>query len=89
MNRIESVYLVVQHQTSDPEFDNRTVYVCKTRTLADYAAAKLNVQYADNVNLDEDNQFVDIIDDNLDCHYYTVEGYAVEQDKHDIDEYDM
>ena len=87
MNKIENVYLVVQHQTSDPEFDNRTVYVCKTHALAEYAAAKLNKEYAENVNLDEDNQFVDIIDDDLDCHYYTVEGYAVEQDKKDIDEY--
>lgn len=89
MNRIKNVYLVVQHQTSDAEYDNRTVYVCETHALAEYAAAKLNKKYAENVELDEDNQFIDIKDEMLDSHYYTVEGCAVEQTKQDIDEYDM
>lgn len=79
------VWLVVQHQSSSPEYDNRTVYVCNSMALAEYAAAKLNAQYAENVELDENNLFIDIKDDMLDSHYYTVESYAVEETKKDID----
>lgn len=87
MERNEYVYLVVQHQSTSPEYDNRTVYVCNTRELAEYAAAKLNKEYAENVELDEDNLFIDIKDDMLEWHYYTVDSCAVEKTKEDIDEY--
>ena len=87
MNRMKRVYLVIQHQTSDVEYDNRTVYVCETYAIAEYAAIKLNKRYAENVILDEDNLFVDIKDETKDSHYYTIESYAVEQSEQDIDEY--
>ena len=89
MTTTDRVYLVIQHQSSDPEFDNRTVYVCKTKQLAEYAAAKLNRKYSYNATLDEDNNFVEVPDGAEDWHYYTVESYAVEETKADIDEYDM
>lgn len=87
--RMERVYCVIQHQDSEPEFDNRTVYVCKTRELAEYAAAKLNKQYAKGVTLDEDSLVSDIANMDEDKHYYDVESYAIEQTKEDIDEYEM
>lgn len=86
---MKRVYLVIQHQTSSPEFDNRTVYVCNTKELAEYAAAKLNRKYAENVELDEDKLFVDIKDYDKESHYYEVESYAIEETKEDIDNYDL
>jgi len=89
MKRNNYVYLVEQHQSDSPEFDNRTVYCCATRELAEYAAAKLNKQYSHNAILDEDNLFIDLPEGAEEWHYYTVESCAVEQTQHDIDEYDM
>lgn len=88
-NNIERVYLVIQHQSSEPEFDGRTVYVCKTEELAKYAAIKLNKKYAENIELSDEGEAMDVIDENQDSHYYTYESYAVEQTQSDIDEYDM
>ena len=83
------VWLVVQHQSSDPEFDGRTVYVCKTQELAKYATIKLNKRYADNIELDDEGLAMDIIDENQDSHYYTYESYAIEETQQDIDKYDL
>lgn len=83
------VWLVIQHQSSDPEFDGRTVYVCKTEELAKYATIKLNKQYADNIELDDEGLAMDVIDENQDSHYYTYESYAIEETQADIDEYDL
>lgn len=87
MKRNKYVYLVMQHQSDDPEFYNYAVYVCESRELAEYAAAKLNKKYSYNAVLDENNQFVNIANTNIDWHYYEVESYVVEQTKKDIDEY--
>lgn len=83
------IWLVVQHQSDSDEFDNRTVYTCASQEIAEYAAAKLNKQYACNVELDDDNLFVDIKDTELDWHYYEVESSAIEETRQDIDEYDL
>lgn len=83
------VWLVIQHQSSDPEFDGRTVYVCKTEELAKYATIKLNKRYADNIELDDEGLAMDVIDEHLDSHYYTYESYAIEETQKDIDEYDL
>lgn len=83
------VWLVIQHQSSDPEYDNRTVYVCKTEELAKYATIKLNKRYAENARLDDEGLFEDIIDEDDDSHYYTYESYAIEETQADIDEYDL
>lgn len=83
------VWLVIQHQSSDPEFDGRTVYVCKTQELAKYATIKLNKRYADNIELDDEGLAMDIIDENQDSHYYTYESYAIEETQQDIDKYDL
>lgn len=83
------VWLVIQHQSSDPEYDNRTVYVCKTEELAKYATIKLNKRYAENAKLDDEGLFEDIIDEDDDSHYYTYESYAIEETQKDIDEYDL
>lgn len=83
------VWLVIQHQSADPEYDNRTVYVCKTEELAKYAAIKLNKRYAENAKLDDEGLFEDVIDEDDDSHYYTYESYAIEETQKDIDEYDL
>ena len=83
------VWLVIQHQSSDPEYDNRTVYVCKTEELAKYAAIKLNKKYAYNIELSDEGEAMDIIDEDDDSHYYTYESYAIEETQKDIDEYDL
>lgn len=83
------VWLVIQHQSSDPEFDGRTVYVCKTEELAKYATIKLNKRYAENIELDDEGEAMDVIDENQDSHYYTYESYAIEETQKDIDEYDL
>ena len=83
------VWLVIQHQSACPEYDNRTVYVCKTEELAKYATIKLNKRYADNIELDEEGLAIDVIDENQDSHYYTYESYAIEETQKDIDEYDL
>lgn len=84
---MSNVYLVIQHQSADPEYDKSVVYTCATRKLAEYAAAKLNKEYQENVILDDDNQFVEVVDYDYDYHYYEVESYAIEKTKKDIDEY--
>ena len=86
---LQRVWLVIQHQSSDPEFDGRTVYVCKTPELAKYATIKLNKRYAENVELDDEGLAMDVIDENDDSHYYTYESYAIEETQADIDEYDL
>lgn len=83
------VWLVIQHQSSEPEYDNRTVYVCKTEELAKYATIKLNKQYAENIELSDEGEAMDVIDENQDSHYYTYESYAIEETQKDIDEYDF
>lgn len=83
------VWLVIQHQSSDPEFDGRTVYVCKTEELAKYATIKLNKRYAENIELSDEGEAMDVIDENQDSHYYTYESYAIEETQDDIDEYDL
>lgn len=83
------VWLVIQHQSSEPEYDGRTVYVCKTEELAKYATIKLNKQYADNIELDDEGLAMDVIDEDKDSHYYTHESYAIEETQEDIDRYDL
>lgn len=83
------VWLVIQHQSSDPEFDGRTIHVCKTEELAKYATIKLNKKYAENIELSDEGEAMDVIDENQDSHYYTYESYAVEETQDDIDEYDL
>lgn len=83
------VWLVIQHQSSDPEFDGRTVHVCKTEELAKYATIKLNKKYAENIELSDEGEAMDVIDENQDSHYYTYESYAIEETPDDIDEYDL
>lgn len=72
------VYLVIQHQSDSPEYDKNVVYTCATREVAEYAASQLNKEYHENVILDEDNQFVEVINYDYDYHYYEVESYAIE-----------
>lgn len=88
-NKLERVWLVIQHQSSDEEFDGRVVYVCKTEEVAKYATIKLNKKYAENVELTDEGEALDVIDEYEDSHYYTYEASAVEQTKEDIDEYNM
>lgn len=83
------VWLVIQHQSSEPEYDGRTVYVCKTEELAKYATIELNKEYADNIELDDEGLAMDVIDENQDSHYYTYESYAIEETQKDIDEYNF
>lgn len=83
------VWLVIQHQSSDPEFDGRTIHVCKTEELAKYATIKLNKKYAKNIELSDEGEAMDVIDENQDSHYYTYESYAIEETQDDIDEYDL
>lgn len=83
---MRNVYLVIQHQFG--EYDNHVVYTCATREVAEYAAGKLNKEYASKgVELDEDNQFVSVSDDDMMSdlyHYYTVEAYAIEESIEDL-----
>lgn len=72
------VYLVIQHQSSCPDFDKDVVYTCATREVAEYAAGQLNEEYHENVVLDDDNQFVKVVDYDYDYHYYEVKSYAIE-----------
>lgn len=81
------VYLVIQHQTACPEFDNSTVYVCATREIAEYTARRLNRIYAENVKLDKNDLFYDVIDFELDYHYYDVEAIELEETTKKIDKH--
>lgn len=81
------VYLVIQHQTACPEFDNSTIYVCATRKTAEYTARRLNCIFAENVKLNEENLFCDVIDFELDYHYYDVEAIEVEENRKKINKH--
>lgn len=78
---MSNVYLVIQHQALS-EYDKEVVYVCASEEVAEYAASQLNKEYASSgVELDENNLFVDVSDEDImndTYHYYTVESYAVE-----------
>lgn len=80
-----NVYLVIQHQSGDPDYDKSVVYTCATEEVAEYAAKKLNKEYAENVELDEYGLFVDVKDWNLDYHYYDVEYFTIKQTTNDIE----
>lgn len=81
------VYQVVQHQYSEPEYDNQTIYIFDNVEAAEECARRLNLEYADGVILDEEGLFVEVGRDDC-CHYYTVESMIVESTVSDADVYD-
>ena len=80
-------YQVVQHQYSEPEFDNQTIYIFDNVEAAEECARRLNLEYADGVILDEEGLFVEVSRDDC-CHYYTVESMIMESTIEDADVYD-
>ena len=81
------VYQVVQHQYSEPEYDNQTIYIFDNIEAAEECARRLNLEYADGVILDEEGLFVEVSRDDC-CHYYSVESMIVESTVSDADVYD-
>ena len=81
------VYQVVQHQYSEPEYDNQTIYIFDNIEAAEECARRLNLEYADGVILDDEGLFVEVENDDC-CHYYTVESIIVESTVANVDVYD-
>lgn len=73
------IYLVNQTQPSEVFF-NETIYTYSNIEAAEECARRLNLEYANNVILDEAGQFISILDeDDLNSvHYYKVESSILE-----------
>lgn len=83
INTIKNVYMVVQHQPIEPNYDNATIYTYINREAAEECAKRLNLEYAKNVVLDEDGLFYTVVNDADDYHYYTVEPSLLETEVDD------
>lgn len=83
---MKNIYLVIQHQPAEPEYDNTTIYTYDNREAAEECAKRLNLEYAKGVVLDEDGLFYVVLNDEDDYHYYEVEASALE-DKVDDEVY--
>lgn len=73
-----AIYLVVQHQPCDAEYDNSTIYTYDNQQAAEDCTKRLNLEYAKNVILDEKGLFKAIEEDAYDYHYYEVEAFELE-----------
>lgn len=74
-----TVYLVRQTQTNE-NYCEKTIYVCSTKERAVEYARKLNKQYGYGVKFDEQNDFVDFLEDSYDLHYYDIETMVVDEE---------
>ena len=90
MTENNAIYLVIQHQALS-EYDNHVVFACASREVAEYAAGKLNKEYASSgVKLDKNNLFVSVSDKDLmgdTYHYYDVICRDIKQTKEDLNKY--
>ena len=73
MSKEKWVYIVCQTQTNEDYYDY-PIYVMTSRKKADKYAQELNKEYAYGVELDKNNNFIKVNDDDLEIgyHYYSV-----------------
>lgn len=84
METIKNIFLVVQHQPESPEYDNTTIYTYSSREEAEECAKRLNLEYAKGVVLDENGQFMFVVNEEEDtCHYYEVVSSLLETEVDD------
>ena len=75
---MKDIFLVIQHQPDEPEYDNTTIYTYDNREAAEECAKRLNLEYAKGVILDEEGLYLDTLVDEESYHYYEVEASALE-----------